>query len=159
MEERDGGRDFDPILGDWRFHLRRLMHPLTGSNDCVEFEGESHCGSIWSGRGQLEELSLTNLTDGSRMESLTLRLYNANTREWSLYFTGSANPGYGSPQKGKFVGGKGEFLDRDVVNGQKVIVRWLWSGLESSSPHFELAFSTDEGKTWETNWITDQTRK
>jgi hypothetical protein len=93
------------------------------------------------------------------MESLTLRLYNPKTYEWLLYFTGSTNPGFGTPQRGRFVDGRGEFLDRDVVNGKKVIVRWLWTKLESSTPHFEQAFSTDEGETWETNWITDQTRK
>ena len=25
-------------------------------------------------------------------------------------------------------------------------------------PHFEQSFSDDGGKTWEVNWITDQTR-
>jgi len=159
MPEHDGSRDFDPILGDWDFHLRRLTHPLTGSNDWTEFEGESHCRSIWGERGQLDELSLKSVSDGSKMESLTLRLYNPKTDEWLLYFTGSANPGFGNPQRGRFVDGRGEFLDRDVVNGQKVIVRWLWTELNSTSPHFEQAFSTDEGKTWETNWITSQTRR
>ena len=31
--------------------------------------------------------------------------------------------------------------------------------LQPNSPHFEQSFSADGGKTWETNWITDQTKE
>ena len=55
--------------------------------------------------------------------------------------------------------GRGEFLDKDVINGKAVIVRWLWTDLESDTPKFEQAFSIDEGKSWEANWKTTQTRK
>ncbi len=37
-------------------------------------------------------------------------------------------------------------------------MRYEWSGITKSSAHFEQAFSDDGGKTWEVNWITDQTR-
>jgi hypothetical protein len=30
--------------------------------------------------------------------------------------------------------------------------------MATNSPHFEQSFSDDGGKTWEVNWITDQTR-
>ena len=30
-EKRDGQRDFDFELGSWKIHLKRLVHPLTGS--------------------------------------------------------------------------------------------------------------------------------
>jgi hypothetical protein len=29
---RDGQRDFDFELGSWKIHLKRRLHPLTGSN-------------------------------------------------------------------------------------------------------------------------------
>ena len=29
---------------------------------------------------------------------------------------------------------------------------------DTDTPHFEQSFSDDGGKTWEVNWITDQTR-
>jgi hypothetical protein len=158
VSERDGSRDFDPLLGDWVFHLRRLIRPLTGSNEWAEFEGESHCRSIWGGRGQLDELLVANPSDGSKIEGLTLRLYNPKTCEWLLYYASGANPSFGTPQRGRFIDGRGEFLDRDVINGKSVIVRYLWMDLNSHAPRFEQAFSTDAGRTWETNWITTQTR-
>jgi hypothetical protein len=159
MSERDGSRDFDPLLGSWAFHLRRLMHPLTNSSDWVEFEGTSHCTSIWDGRGQLDELSVINPSDGTKIDGLTLRLYNPQSHEWSIYYASSRNPSFGTPQKGKFVNGRGEFLDRDTVNGKNVVVRYLWTDLDTPAPKFEQAFSTDEGKAWEPNWITSQTRQ
>ncbi len=158
MPERDGSRDFDPILGSWSFHLKRLLRPLTGSSEWAEFEGASRCVSIWGGRGQLDELSVVNPSDGSRVEGLTVRLYNPQTREWCIYYASSRNPAFGTPQKGRFVDGRGEFLDRDVYEGKKAMVRYLWTDLSTGSPRFEQAFSTDDGMTWEPNWVTTQTR-
>ena len=37
--ERDGQHDFDFALGAWKARLKRLEHPLTGSNTWVEFDG------------------------------------------------------------------------------------------------------------------------
>lgn len=39
-KERDGQKDFDFEIGTWKTHLKRLLNPLTGSNDWVEYEGE-----------------------------------------------------------------------------------------------------------------------
>lgn len=43
--------------------------------------------------------------------------------------------------------------------GRAVFVRFVWSKLDTKSPHFEQAFSADGGKTWEVNWITNQTKR
>jgi hypothetical protein len=37
-------------------------------------------------------------------------------------------------------------------------VRYLWEVRSPKECHWEQAFSTDEGKTWETNWTIDSTR-
>jgi hypothetical protein len=34
--ERDGQHDFDFEIGAWKTHLRRLLHPLTGSTTWLE---------------------------------------------------------------------------------------------------------------------------
>jgi len=31
--------------------------------------------------------------------------------------------------------------------------RYMWSKITPTSAQWEQAFSTDEGKTWDTNWI------
>jgi hypothetical protein len=37
---RDGRHDFDFALGSWKFHLKKLEHPLTGSNTWIELDGQ-----------------------------------------------------------------------------------------------------------------------
>src|SRR5258705_10480078 len=53
---RDGQRDFDFDIGVWKTHLRRLVHPLTGSTTWVEYEGTTVVGKGWNGRANLAEL-------------------------------------------------------------------------------------------------------
>lgn len=62
------------------------------------------------------------------------------------------------PTVGAFKNGRGEFYDMEPVNGRMVLVRNVWSDITPDSCHFEQAFSADGGKTWETNWIADDTR-
>jgi hypothetical protein len=38
-ERRDGQHDFDFDIGVWKTHLKRLVHPLSGSSDWVELDG------------------------------------------------------------------------------------------------------------------------
>jgi hypothetical protein len=58
----------------------------------------------------------------------------------------------------KRVSGHGEFYAQDTLDDKSILVRYDWTALASHSPHFEQSFSEDGGKTWEANWITDQTR-
>lgn len=159
MSERDGSRDFDPLLGKWSFHLHRLLHPLTNSNEWAEFNGTSNCISILNAQGQLDELSVSNSSDGSKINGLTIRLYNPENFEWSIYYASGRNPTFGTPQRGRFVNGRGEFFDCDKFDGKDIAVRYLWTDLDTETPRFEQAFSIDEGKTWEPNWITTQARR
>jgi hypothetical protein len=39
-----------------------------------------------------------------------------------------------------------------------ILVRNVWKSLTPDHCHFEQAFSADGGKTWEVNWIADDTR-
>jgi hypothetical protein len=47
---------------------------------------------------------------------------------------------------------------RRTLDGKAIYVRFTWSNVTSPAPHFEQAYSEDGGRTWEVNWITEQTR-
>ena len=100
------------------------------------------------------------MVDGptGHIEGLTLRTYNPETHEWSLYWANSKDGKVVVPQIGTFSNGRGEFYAQDTLNGKSIFVRFLWTNMTTSTPHFEQSFSDDGGKTWEVNWITDQTR-
>ncbi|MFL6303532.1 MAG: hypothetical protein ACJ72H_08315 [Candidatus Sulfotelmatobacter sp.] len=158
---RDGQHDFDFELGSWKIHLKKLVHPLTGSNTWVEFDGTSETRKVWDGRAQLEEFETDGVkgNSGGHIEGLTLRLYNPETRQWSLYWGTSKSGALAIPATvGEFKDGRGEFFDQEPFNGRMIFVRFVWSEITPNSGHFEQSFSDDGGKTWEVNWITDQTR-
>ncbi len=152
----DGQHDFDFELGHWNIHLKRRLHPLTGSNTWVEFDGTSVTREVWGGRAQLEEFETSGA--GGHVEGLTLRTYNPQTHQWSLYWANSKDGTVVPPQVGEFKDGHGEFYGQDTLNGRLIYIRFIWSKTDTNMPHFEQAFSDDGGKTWEVNWITDQTR-
>lgn len=154
-EKRDGQHDFDPLIGSWKYHLKRRLNPLTGSNKWVEFEGIGVCYKIWDGRANLDTIELDG--PGGHIEGLTLRVYNPESNQWRLYWANSKIGILDPPQIGEFKDGRGEFFAQDTINGKVILIRYAWD-LTTSTPHFEQSFSEDGGKTWEVNWITDQTK-
>src|SRR6266852_5111569 len=157
VAERDGQHDFDFEVGSWNIHLKRLKDRLAGSTTWVEFGGTSVTRKVWDGRADLEEFE-TDSPAGGHIEGLTLRLYNPQSHQWSLYWSNSKNGTMDPPQIGQFKNGRGEFYGQDTWKGKVVLIRFVWTNTTTNSPHFEQSYSEDGGKTWEVNWITDQTR-
>ena len=157
---RDGQHDFDFALGNWKFHLKKLEHPLTGSNTWIELDGHSSCQKVWNGKANLDEVEVYSADRKTHITGLTLRLYNPESHQWSLYWSNAAKGALSLPAVvGEFKNGRGEFYDQEDYNGRMILVRYVWSDITPTSAHFEQSFSTDGGKTWEINWITDQTRE
>jgi hypothetical protein len=156
LPEKDGGHDFDFEMGSWKIHLSRLADRLAGSKTWVEFDGTSVTRKVWNGRANLEEFE-TDSVQG-HIEGLTLRLYNPQARQWSIYWANGKDGILAQPMIGEFKNGLGEFFDQEPWKGRAVFVRFVWSKTDTKSPHFEQSFSDDGGKTWEVNWITNQTR-
>jgi hypothetical protein len=156
IADRDGQHDFDFELGTWKTQLKVLVHPLTGSTTWVEMNGTTVVHKVWHGRANLVELEVDG--PSGHVEALSLRLYNPDSHQWSLNFSNSKTGTLGVPTVGEFKNGRGEFYDQEPINGRMVLVRNIWSGITPQSCHFEQAFSSDGGQTWETNWIATDTR-
>ncbi len=155
--QHDGQHDFDLEEGTWKIHLKRLLQPLTGSSTWVEFDGDTVTRKVWNGRAWIEQFE-TDSPAAGHIEGLTLRLYNPQSHQWSLYWANSKTGTMAVPQIGEFKDGRGEFYAQDTFNGRAILVRFVWSDTTTNKPHFEQSFSDDGGKTWEVNWSTDQTR-
>lgn len=155
-QPRDGQHDFDFEIGTWRTRLSRLQNPLTGSKTWVEYEGTSVVRKIWNGRANLVELDVSG--PAGRIEGLSLRLYNPESRQWSLNFSNVRGGTLSPPTIGEFKNGRGEFFSQETLNGRSILVRFVISDITPTSCRFEQAFSDDGGKTWEVNWIATDTR-
>jgi hypothetical protein len=154
---RDGQHDFDFHFGAWETHIKRLVHPLSGSTTWVELNGTVTVRKVWDGRANLEEIEAGNET--MHLQGLTLFLYNPGSHQWSQTFA-NINEGTLSepPLIGEFKDGRGEFYCRDTFNGRSIFVRFVWSDITPDSHHVEQSFSDDGGKTWEPNFIANLTR-
>jgi hypothetical protein len=151
-DARDSQHDFDFEFGSWKVHLRRLLQPLTGSDQWVELEGTSVVRKVWDGRANLGELEVTN--PESHIEGLSLRLYNPQAHQWNIYWASSRDGNLGTPPMiGQFKNGRGEFYDQELFNGAAIQARFIFSEISPNSFRLEQAFSADGGKTWEANWI------
>ena len=153
---RDGQHDFDWEIGTWKTRLKRRLHPLAGSNEWVEYSGTTTVRKVWDGAANMVELDVKG--PSGHIEGLSLRLYNAEAHQWSLNFANRATGTLVTPAIGEFNDGRGEFYNADMLNGRAILVRFVMSDITRDSAHFEQSFSADGGKTWESNWITVDTR-
>lgn len=155
-QDRDGQHDFDFNFGRWKTHVSRLLHPLTGSKTWAEYDGISIVRKVWNGKASLFELDVSG--PAGHIEGVGLRLYNPQSRQWSLNWANGTDGLLQPPMFGEFQNGRGEFYDQEQFNGRMILSRNGFSDITPNSSRFEQAFSDDYGKTWETNWIMTFTR-
>lgn len=153
----DGSHDFDFLFGRWKVANRRLRHPLTGSSEWYEFEATSLESRILGGSGNLEQYDARNAPHGP-IRAVAVRLYDEKTGQWSIYWSTAGSGTFATPTVGKFENGVGRFFDREEYDGRPIVVRFTWTHDGTSRCRWEQAFSSDDGATWETNWIMEFTR-
>ena len=155
---RDGSHDFDFTFGTWSEHSRRLLHPLTGSDDWVEWDGHTVVRKIWGGRANMAEYE--GVTPSGPLQLIALRVYSPASRQWSTNF---ATAGVGklgdNPYVGEFRDGRIDFYGQEPLNGRSILVRFSVYSTSPDTHISEQAFSADGGTTWEVNWINRYTLK
>jgi hypothetical protein len=148
--------DFDFEFGNWHTRIRRLVQPLTGSDKWMDLDGTSVVRKLWDGRGNLGELDVANPT--LHLQGISLRLYNPETQQWSIFWANSKDGELGKPMIGDFKNGRGEFYNQETLRGTAIFVRFIFSDITPTTFRLEQAFSADGGKTWEPNWIATFTK-
>jgi len=144
--------NFDFLVGTWDSTQRRLRRPLTGSDDWYDFPGHTKCWTVFDGNGNIDEVTFPTLG----FSGVTLRLYNAERDEWSLYWANSTRGLAVPPNVGRFDDtGVGTFLCEEIYEGTPIVCRYRWSHITDEAARWDQAFSTDGGCTWETNWVAD----
>jgi hypothetical protein len=156
VQQGDGQHDFDFEFGAWKAHISRRLKPLTGSTTWVEYNGTSVVRRVWNGRANLGELEVSG--PAGRIEGLSLRTYNPQSRQWNISWSNSADGTVGPPMIGEFKNGRGEFFNQESLDGRAIFVRFIFSDITANSFRIEQAFSDNGGKTWETNWIATFSR-
>jgi hypothetical protein len=157
--QRDGSHDFDFLIGDWKAHVRRLPDRLVGSNIWIEYDGISNHKKILDSNANFEEFDVRNTEKNLRIKAQTLRLYNPESHQWSIYLVDVDKGTLGLPPVvGQFNGDRGEFYDQEDWKGRAILVRYVWLNISPKSARMEQSFSPDGGKSWEVNWICELSR-
>ncbi|MCL2733855.1 MAG: hypothetical protein FWE15_28070 [Actinomycetia bacterium] len=147
--------DFDFLIGTWDVANRWRTDFLDEASDWEEFPGSSSCSGHFDGAANFDEIAFP--TKG--FSGLTLRLYDPEREEWSLYWASKRTGTLFPPVTGRFTDGRGVFLGDDTHDGKPIRARFVWSGVTATTARWEQAFSQDGGATWVTNWIMEFTRR
>jgi hypothetical protein len=143
-------RDFDFLYGEWKVFNRRLKRRFAESTDWDEFEGRQRVAPYLGGVANVDEIVFPS----KGFSGMTVRLFNSETRQWSIYWASSRDGVLTPPVHGGFVGDIGIFFGRDEEGGIPVDVEFKWEVLGRDRARWSQAFSRD-GSTWETNWIME----
>ena len=150
-------RDFDFEHGHWRTTVRRRLHPLSGSDVWADYAGTTIVRPLLGGRANLVELDVSG--PAGRLQGLSLRLFDAKQKRWTLNFSNATAGTLSPPMTGGFGGSPhGVFYSAETFGGRRVLVRFVIEATSTDTCRFEQAFSADGGVTWETNWIAVDTR-
>jgi len=148
-----GSHDFDFQVGEWRVHHR--VKPPAGNDQWLEFDGTCSNRGLMDGSANVEDQRFdkpTGVTHG-----VALRAYDPKTGQWAIWWIDSRDPlgALDPPAKGRFENGVGTFYSDGTLDGKPIHTRFIWSKITPTSAHWEQAYSSDAGKTWETNWIME----
>ncbi len=155
MEEQiERSDDFDFQIGDWNVKHRRLKERLVASVDWEEFDGTCSMSPVLGGNGNVED-NVLHIASGS-YRAVALRSFDPRAQAWAIWWLDSLMPHrLDIPVIGSFEGGIGTFCATETIDGRAVKLRFQWMRTKTASPRWEQAMSTDDGKSWETNWTMD----
>lgn len=151
-------RDWDFLVGTWQVRNRRLKQGAVGSKQWEEFDNSLVNWPVLGGFSNVG--NNTFHAPGGTYHGVSLRNYDHDSRQWLSRWVDGRNPTQiGSPMRGTFKDGVGTFIGDDVSGGKSIKVRSQWSRITRVSARWEQASSIDDGRTWETNWVSELARK
>jgi len=157
LQPEDQQHAFDFHFGTWRTHILSLRTMASGATRWVKMTGTVIDQPLWNGRANIEKIEASGA--GSHFQGLTLFLYDPKTGQWNQQFASSSDGIMDEPEYGEFKNGRGVFYGWSGGPGDKrVLERGIWSNATANSYHYEIASSTDGGKTWTKEFIAQLTR-
>lgn len=140
---------FSFLAGHWRVDHKKLKAPLTGKQEWIEFKGTATFFTLLDGIVSVEELrDAKGAPFGSAM-----RTFDIKRRVWLDAWVSASSGVLQSPIEGRFEGDVGTFIALDSFEGKTIFARGIWRRISKNEVTWEQATSTDDGKTWEDNWL------
>ena len=112
----DPQHDFDFFVGRWRIENQRLRHRLQESDDWEHFEASQEMRLLPGGIGNYDDFLAPCWRPG--FVGMSLRLFNPQTKLWSIYWSDSNTGTLDKPVVGSFENKVGHFFSKDVFGGK-----------------------------------------
>ena len=129
----------------------------SAAQEWEEFSTDLRCYPILGSGGNLDEGAFPS----RGYHAMSLRLYDSEEQAWSIFWITSLSAAIDAPVIGRFgddgigaLAGPGH-PQRHTGPGPLLCRR---RSLLPAAVRWEQALSTDEGKTWEINWVMNLTR-
>lgn len=148
---------FDFHFGSWRTHILRRASMPSGASHWVKMTGTVIDQPLWHRRANLETIEASG--SGRHFQGLTLFLYDPRSGQWSQQYADSSDGIMNEPVYGDFNDGRGVLYGWSGSGGRRTLERDTWSNITPDSYHFEIASSTDGGKSWVKEFIAQLTRR
>jgi len=88
-----------------------------------------------------EEFDVSTPDRKLRIKAQTLRLYNPESHQWSIYLVDLDKGTLDIPPVvGQFYGKRGEFYNQQTWEGRAVLVRYVWLDISPKSSRMEQSF-------------------
>lgn len=143
--------DFNFLVGRHTVHHKKLKSRLDNCREWMEFNGTHTQEILLNGMGNLEQQK-TITADGEPIEGIALRLFDPDSRLWSIYWADSKALKLDVPMIGSFENKTGYFFAKDTFHGKPILVQFKWDISDHEQPVWSQAFSNDNGESWEWNW-------
>ncbi|MDX5419581.1 MAG: hypothetical protein LPK09_10225 [Hymenobacteraceae bacterium] len=152
---------FDFWLGEWNIKQKILMQ----DGSWFEAKAQTEVKQVLGGCALLENWSgevlffWEGMQKPEELRGLSVRAYNPKSKKWSINWMDNRNLQFGE-HTGEFANGKGEFY-RTITSpeGKEITTRITFSDMKEASVHWDLAVTSDAGKTWTVLWIMEMKRK
>ena len=142
--------DFDFYQGKFKLLNKKLKSTFNNCDEWIEFESTQEMYKVLQGLGNIDNFLATR--DGKSFEGMTVRLFNPETKLWSMYWADSNSGKFDPPVVGSFENNIAYFFTKDIISEKEVIVVFRWDSTDKDNPVWSQAFSNDNGKSWEWNW-------
>lgn len=143
--------DFNFYQGKWQLLNKKLKNRLSNCNEWVEFTSTQEMYKVLNGLGNIDNYLAS--FEGNSFEGMSVRLFNPQTRLWSIYWADSNEGVLQPPVQGSFDHDIAHFFAIDFFNDQLILVVFRWDIRDKENPIWSQAFSADKGETWEWNWF------
>ena len=150
-------RQFDFWIGEWDVLNRNRPAEEnrwydTGTATARVYPVVAGCGLVEHWRGHAY---------GDFLEGFSLQAFNPQLGQWELVLLW---PNSGPPRFGELAGGfrhsRGEFYSRGLTaEGDTTVTRFSFSDVTPNSLRWQDGFSTDNGRSWNSGWIQEFTRR